>query len=76
MNKRELADLSVGTYLLALVLFVYYYRVTVSTNTSASTSFRLSLTDPVHPSPGGGPVDCVPAGIALAEPIFLPLVLY
>jgi hypothetical protein len=50
------------------------YAVTVSVNPSATTSFILADGAPLRPQEGGGQTFIVPAGIALANRVYLPQV--
>jgi hypothetical protein len=49
------------------------YAVTVRGTTSRSIGFSLSANAPLRPQQGAGPVFIVPAGLALTNPAYLPV---
>lgn len=81
VNAQELGTVSVESD--GSLTFVFstdnadegLYSVTVSVNPSASTQFIIDASEPSRPQEGTGPVIEVPAGIALTEQLFAPVIL-
>lgn len=49
------------------------YFVSISDGNGAIIGFKLEATEPPRPQEGTGPIFDVPAGIALTETIYLPV---